>query len=385
MPPRESKKANTHLPLPPIPSVVISNPCDTTNLPYLPSGLDQGITNFESRLKIPIQGERDGRRGFHNPHEHLSSDESARSSSVHFVSKFHVGQSRYESTRHSEEYPTTSGVLWLTERANDPRPTALVNLQGQLFDEALRLAESASVDTRTAAPAFDNQNSTTALHQDGSLLYRDRSQSSKVKHPAHTTSTAWSALLHVVRIESEKSNEGKARKEIVVPPPCSVEVSRASRALRRQIRQKRIADEKLGITRAKETKENRLAPALTALVSKPPTKAEIRRLKNRASVQKCRGKKRERLDKLHDERDILSIENKCLSVPYKIVEKSGILELAEQLSEAPDIEKWIKDLLEGRNPLAFVEIPDELENENETLNEGDETDSSGESQSDDEN
>ncbi len=179
----------------------------------------------------------------------------------------------------------------------------------------------------------------------------------------------------MVRIEVRKLNKMKVMKKVDIPPTSSIEVTKASRARRRQIRKKKISDEKLGTSHANDIEVNRLVSAR----SKPVTKAQICRLKNRASEQKCRRKKRERSDKLHDERDILAIENQFLRGRLKMVEKSGNMELAEQSRAVLDVVRWIQGLLGAQNPLAFIEMPYEVENEAETENEADEVESSGES------
>lgn len=57
-------------------------------------------------------------------------------------------------------------------------------------------------------------------------------------------------------------------------------------------------------------------------------RAEQRRLQNRASVQKCRGKQRARQLKLEEEREVLEEENKCLKDLRLHIENSGVLEIA---------------------------------------------------------
>ena len=58
------------------------------------------------------------------------------------------------------------------------------------------------------------------------------------------------------------------------------------------------------------------------------SKSEQRRLQNRASVQKCRGKQRARLEALHEERDRLAVENRLLQNLKAEIERSGVLQMA---------------------------------------------------------
>lgn len=95
------------------------------------------------------------------------------------------------------------------------------------------------------------------------------------------------------------------------------------------------------------------------------SKDDVKRLNNRASVIKYNAKRQKRLDSLHEERDTLALENGLLKSHARIVRKSGVLDLVEQMNNATDIKQWTQDLLEGKNKLAFLDWNKFEEEDNE--------------------
>ena len=225
--------------------------------------------------------------------------------------------------------------------------------------------------------------------QDGSstqLLTSTRRSISLHDHPIHEKQSnvrpsAWVALLDAVAFELKTQTDNHSFKPIVPRKPDHKSTmpgnfAKEYRSNRRRILREKERRRKEGLTVSSDGVQDRTEEEIKELEKLQRSKNEIRRLKNRESVQKCRGRQKERLDHLHEERDRLAIENRILKTSKRAVENSGLLKLLEQFENAQDKAQFLKDLMDGNNALAFVELVEVeeeksfIEHEDEVIEEG---------------
>lgn len=103
--------------------------------------------------------------------------------------------------------------------------------------------------------------------------------------------------------------------------------------------------------RARERRASRMATRRRGVVtpdaeaeSEEVSRAAMRRLQNRASVQKCRRKQRERVQRLEYERDALSAENAVLHDTLRRATALRVIELCDEIAAGADlvdaVDRW---------------------------------------------